>query len=401
MATNFTPIASGSGVTITQEIINTPLQSLDDAIVNLQTGGGNGITQTKLKAPTTLTIASDTVTRTQEWHRVDTEAAGAFDDLKTISGGVDGYLIIIQIVSNGRVVTVKHNTGNIYLQDGVDRVLNDTNQNLRLMYSNLLTKWIEIGSVGYLTVRETLTNAPAPVAQLQLPDRVLIGSTARQRRAAVMPSLEVSNWWYVRAAAAVLQPVGIAALTNAATTALSLSNQTDSTYVNVASGGASGNCGGFGSTTFDLVRRQYNPVFEWIMMTGAAADIGNVRFWQGLFQQAPTNVATLAAGTAAFAFRFDSALDTNWMGVTDDGTNQSPTPANTGVAVAANTRYKFRIRVDSANGIAYFSVNDSVEVSLNVNLPATTQNLGFNFYNFTTAALAKNWLFSRALCQFS
>ena len=69
--------------------------------------------------------------------------------------------------------------------------------------------------------------------------------------------------------------------------------------------------------------------------------------------------------------------------------DQSPSPANTGVAVASNTRYKFRIRVDSGNGVVYFSVNDSTEVSLNVNLPATTQNLGYALYALTNTAAGK------------
>ena len=137
------------------------------------------------------------------------------------------------------------------------------------------------------------------------------------------------------------------------------------------------------------------------MMTGPnAADIQNMKFWMGLFQQAPTNVSTLSGG---FGRRFPLC---GWHRHELDGchqrrTTQSPSPANTGVAVASNTRYKFRIRVDSGNGVVYFSVNDSTEVSLNVNLPATTQNLGYALYALTNTAAGKNYLFSRAMCSFN
>lgn len=400
MPTHYTPISSGTAVVNEAATFNNPLQQLDDAIVANETATNQPANGGRYSAEgTTLVITTDTITRTQNRHVIDTEGAAAADNLATISGGIDGLRMTLRIANSARVVTVKHNTGNILLANGTDLVLNDVNMVVDLMYSSTFGKWVEIGD-GYAMVREILTSTLVPANQLTVPDRTLIGSTVRQRRLAIMPSYEVSNRWEVRAAAAILQPIGIAALTNAATTVLSASNQTDSTYVNVASGAVSGNCAGFGSTTFDLVRRQYNPTFEWIWTSGAAADIANIRLWMGLFQQAPTSADTLAASTAAMAFRLTTGTDSFFMGVNNDGASQA-TPVSTGVALAAATRYKFRIRVDSANALVWFSVNDSTEVSVATNLPATTQNLGFNLYYFTTAAVAKNWLFSRAVCMFS
>lgn len=400
MPTHYTPIPTGTAVVNQPDTFNSRFQELDDAIVANETGTNQPSNASRWSAEgSTLVIASDAITRTQNRHVIDTEGAASADNLATINGGLDGLRLLLRIVNNSRVVTVKHNTGNILLANGTDLVMNDTSMILELMYSTAFNKWVEIGD-GYSLVREILTSTLIPQNQLIVPDRVLVGSTTRQRRLSLTPSYEVSNRWEVRAAAAILQPIGIAALTNAATTVLSAGNLTDSTYINVASGAASGNCGGFGSTTFDLVRRQYNPIFEWIWTSGAAGDIANFRLWMGFFQQAPTNVDTLAASTAAMAFRLTTGLDSFFMGVCNDGAAQSAA-VSTGVAIAASTRYKFRIRVDSANGIVYFSVNDSTEVSVNTNLPATTQNLGFNLYYFTTAAVAKNWLFSRAVCLFS
>ncbi len=398
MPVHYTPIPTGTAVANQASVFNSVFQQLDDSIVALEQGT-SPFTRLKLKPPTTLTMDSGgAITVTQNWHLVDTFGAAGSQTLTAINGGVDGMLLILQIANASHVVTVQNNSG-AFLANGTDLVMNATGLLLVMVYSSTLGKWVEVGD-GYTLVREILSSTVVPVNQITLPDRTLVGSTVRQRRLALTPSYEVSNRWEVRAAAGILQPIGIAALTNAATTVLSASNQPDSTYVNVASGAASGNCGGFGSTTFDLVRRQYNPIFEWIWTSGAAADIANIRLWMGLFQQAPTNVDTLAASTAAMAFRLTTGTDSFFMGVCNDGAAQA-TPVSTGVALAASTRYKFRIRVDSANGLVWFSVNDSSEVSVATNLPATTQNLGFNLYYFTTAAVAKNWLFSRAVCMFS
>ena len=144
MGIYFVDIPDGSAVALDKDLLQPRFQSLDDAIVGIYNADANsdGIQQTKLLAPATLTIAGDAVTRTQEWHRVDTESAASSDNLQTISGRVDGMKLVLQIVSllNSRVVTIKHNTGNIYLADGMDRILNDTGMTLVLIYSLLLTK---------------------------------------------------------------------------------------------------------------------------------------------------------------------------------------------------------------------------------------------------------------------
>lgn len=398
MPTHYTPIPSGTGITISQAVINSPLQELDDAIVGLETGTVAAANGGRLAAEgTTLTIVGNAITRTQNRHLIDT--GGGADTLSTINGLVDGLILYLQIANAGNPVTIAHNTGNILLANSTDLVANSTQMIVALVGSSRLGKWVELGD-GYWLAREVINATLTPLNQLILPDRVMIGSTVRQRRLALMPSPEVSNRFEVRAAAATVQPLGIAAPTVSGTA--TASNQSDSTYINLASGAVAGNIAGLVSATFNLTQRQHNPVLEWIMQTGAAGDIANIRFWMGLFQAAPTNVDTLAAANAAAAFRFSTvAGDAGWVGITNDGATQCPAPANTGVAVAANTRYKFRIRVDNANGLVYFSVNDSAEVSLNVNLPAAGQDLGFALYGITTAAAAKNWKFSRMWCAFS
>ena len=68
------------------------------------------------------------------------EASAATDDLDTISGGVDGDIIILSTVNSGRDVVVKHATGNI--QCGSDRTLNSVADIITLLKSG--SNWLMI-----------------------------------------------------------------------------------------------------------------------------------------------------------------------------------------------------------------------------------------------------------------
>lgn len=95
-------------------------------IANLKTGVENALNgvqkfdQINLGAPTDLTLASDAITITKSFHRVDTEAAAASDNLSTINGGVTGDILFLRQVNASRDVTIKHNVGNILMTSGVD-----------------------------------------------------------------------------------------------------------------------------------------------------------------------------------------------------------------------------------------------------------------------------------------
>ncbi len=70
----------------------------------------------------TLTIASGAVTITGgSRYYLDTEGAAATDDLDTISGGVDGQILVLQDANSSHDVTVKNGTGNI--KCGSDKAL--------------------------------------------------------------------------------------------------------------------------------------------------------------------------------------------------------------------------------------------------------------------------------------
>jgi hypothetical protein len=89
-----------------------------------------------------LTIATGAVAAVGNFHVVDTEAAAASDDLDTISGGVDGQILVIRAANSSRTVVVKDGTGNI--QCGGDFSLDNTQDTITLMYDGTLTAWLEI-----------------------------------------------------------------------------------------------------------------------------------------------------------------------------------------------------------------------------------------------------------------
>jgi len=92
----------------------------------------------------TLTIATGIVTATNVGgnYLIDTEGAGATDDLDTISGGNDGQIITIGIVADARNVVLKHNTGNIFNPAQNDITLDVTTDKIELLYSSTLSKWV-------------------------------------------------------------------------------------------------------------------------------------------------------------------------------------------------------------------------------------------------------------------
>jgi hypothetical protein len=91
---------------------------------------------------TEKTISTGTITKDRTTHSVDTEADAASDDLDTISGGVEGDILILKIETSSRTVTVKHGTGNILLASATDYTLSLTRHRLGLQFDG--TNWVEL-----------------------------------------------------------------------------------------------------------------------------------------------------------------------------------------------------------------------------------------------------------------
>jgi len=96
--------------------------------------------------PTELTIATGAITATRNYHTVDTQADAVTDDLVTINGGLEGRILQIYAANTARTVVVKHGTGNIFLEGGVDFSINTDKSNLTLRYRNGV--WTETSRVA-------------------------------------------------------------------------------------------------------------------------------------------------------------------------------------------------------------------------------------------------------------
>lgn len=92
--------------------------------------------------PVSLTISSNAITRTSSYHQIDTEGLAATDDLETISGGSAGDVLYLNSANNARVITIKHNVGNIKTISNTDYVLDARRKVVQLFYNLGENAWI-------------------------------------------------------------------------------------------------------------------------------------------------------------------------------------------------------------------------------------------------------------------
>ena len=111
-----------------------------------------------------LTISSGVITiaENSRLYDIDTEADAASDDLNTISGGTTNDIIVLRAEADSRTVVVKHNVGNIHLQNSLDRALANQNQKLMLRFNGV--DWEELANSVPLIFGYSLGNNIDPVA---------------------------------------------------------------------------------------------------------------------------------------------------------------------------------------------------------------------------------------------
>lgn len=111
-----------------------------DLTINSANSVVNGFYRNPLGA--TLGIVSGAITVSRGYHRVDTEASAASDDLDTINGGVDGARLLLRPLSSSRTVVVKDATGNLSIAG--DFSMDSAADMIELVYDASLSAWVEI-----------------------------------------------------------------------------------------------------------------------------------------------------------------------------------------------------------------------------------------------------------------
>jgi hypothetical protein len=382
-----------SFVNAQETALNSEVANRTTAISNLRTGV-EAFTQLNVGVVgSTLGIVSGTITISQSRHIIDTEGLAATDDLVTIHGGTAGDLLILQIVSAARPVTLKHNAGgskSLFNYTLADIVLDQPSKLAVYVFDADTDRWcLATAAQQSLLLREVLNTTPVATPVLTLPDRTLVSAGYGAPRIDVVPGITTSNRVTVRGSGATLQS-DLATLTIAGTP--TAANQTDSSYTLLTSAATLAQAAGW-VTTYDQLQRRYNPLMEISIRTPSTFPAA--RWFIGFMAGPPGNADDPGAGLIGLRYS-TVAGDSGWKILLDDGTTMTVHGVDL-AAYNADTPYLFRIRVDgSGGGMAYFSVNNGHEIAVNAGMIGASVNLGFGNLAYTNAAVAKTTLFRSA-----
>lgn len=101
----------------------TPFNNIKTFLTDLTAGNASVPVERLLWGTQSAAIAGTTLSAiTKKYVIVDTDGSAA-QNLATITGPVQGHEVVLEMANAGRVVTVKHGTGNIFLWGGQDVVL--------------------------------------------------------------------------------------------------------------------------------------------------------------------------------------------------------------------------------------------------------------------------------------
>jgi len=157
----------------------------------------------------------------------------------------------------------------------------------------------------------------------------------------------------------------------------STTHQLDSDgFWNVYQGTWGANTAGQINTPYSMTRLDWKPIFGATIKTAASIASGT-RIFVGLFSATPLGHPGSATPSLHYvAFRYDTGADgtANWRCVSDNASG-SPTVTDSGVTIAASTKYLLRIEVVSTSSVKFY-INDTLVATHTTTLPTSSQNLG-------------------------
>jgi hypothetical protein len=148
-------------------------------------------------------------------------------------------------------------------------------------------------------------------------------------------------------------------------------------FLNSSTTAVANNASGLISAAFTLTRFDWNPDFTVRIKTTTATT--TTRFWIGLVSASPDG-ASASPAISMIGFRYDSAAQTTpfWQTITCTSTcvGTGSTTNTTSFAVTTDTIYKFRVNCTSTSSCDFY-INDTFVANHTLDLPASTQNLGY------------------------
>lgn len=194
---------------------------------------------------------------------------------------------------------------------------------------------------------------------------------------------------YKNGGAATVSAIGLVAPTLTATA--SSADDATGPWLNSATSITSGNPSGLVSTTFTVLRRDWQPEYMTRIKTDASA-ITTIRYWMGMFSASPDAIARGTGTIHLAAFSYDTGVDGTafWRTSTSAGVANTFTTTTTTTAIAANTEYKLYINCSTASTDCKFYINDVLVATHTTNLPTITQTLGYGNRVITLTTAARN-----------
>lgn len=170
-------------------------------------------------------------------------------------------------------------------------------------------------------------------------------------------------------------------------------NDNDGRWIRNTTGGVSGNTAQLQAISGMVGQRSWSLIHGARMKTFST--ISSMRFWCGLFSAAPEASDDPSAHLAAFRYS-TNASDTDWMCCVKDGTTLNA--QSSGVSVAADTMYLFRVETDSSE--VRFYINGSLVYTHSSNLPGINTALGYHIGVTTLTGASRSWRYCRQFARY-
>ena len=314
-----------------------------------------------LKDTVNAMISGDAVTLTQTKARLTSES-GTSDNLATVNtpASPNALDMIVLTAAATHTITLKHNTGNIYMPSGRDYALTG-NDTVLLVWNDVGSKWVATGldyQVQTLERVENVLGVGDTFDKLIFPPNLIRALGGNDVAIDAQPRLGNRRIAYDQLVTGTTFSSFGATLSNFGNAPAAY--EADTAYADYVTSGVSGNAAGRRSASMAELR--WNPLFE-AVIGFQTAPVNMPGTFVGLMAGTPTPSAY--AGVSGVFLHYYYGASKWLLHVYNNGTALIHSGNNIGVVapLVTATRFRIRIWVDIAAATVYVSVNDSAPVS--------------------------------------